>query len=119
MNIVTILWSLAAGACLLLAVVQLLVWAHDRRARANLWLALLAVSVVAIAAGAVRRNATHEARVGGGIQVDLGPGRGVGLVHVGTGEIAGSGLHRARGVAACAATITTQQRPHGGLERGG
>ncbi len=51
MNPVSIIWPMIAGACLVLAVVQLLVRLHDRNARANLWLALLSLAITGIAAG--------------------------------------------------------------------
>lgn len=51
MNPVSILWAMVAGACVALAVVQLLVRLHDGNARPNLWLALLALAVTSIAAG--------------------------------------------------------------------
>ncbi|RYD43488.1 MAG: hypothetical protein EOP83_31780, partial [Verrucomicrobiaceae bacterium] len=40
-----------AGACLVLAAVQLLVRLHDRNAQANLWLALLSLAIACIAVG--------------------------------------------------------------------
>jgi two-component system sensor kinase FixL len=51
MNPVVVLWPMIAGACLVLAVVQLLVRLHDRNAQANLWLALLALSITGICLG--------------------------------------------------------------------
>ncbi|MCW1924733.1 PAS domain S-box protein [Luteolibacter arcticus] len=51
MNPVSILWPMIAGACVVLAVVQLLLRLHDRNAQANLWLALLALAVAGIAVG--------------------------------------------------------------------
>jgi two-component system sensor kinase FixL len=48
MNPVSVIWPMIAGACLLLAAVQLLVRLHDRNAQANLWLALLSVAVAGI-----------------------------------------------------------------------
>ena len=50
MNYVTILWSVAAAAALLLAIMHWLVWLLDRQARPNLAFAIVAFSVVAIAA---------------------------------------------------------------------
>ncbi len=49
MSWVTVLWSLAAGACLTLAAMHLLAWCWDRKLRANLWLAGTALSVAVIA----------------------------------------------------------------------
>jgi two-component system sensor kinase FixL len=51
MNPVAVIWPMIAGACLVLAVVQLLVRLHDRNAQANLWLALLALSITGICLG--------------------------------------------------------------------
>ena len=50
MNYVTILWSVAAAAALLLAIVHGLVWLFDRQARANLAFSIVALSVVGMAA---------------------------------------------------------------------
>ncbi|MEK7952411.1 PAS domain-containing sensor histidine kinase [Luteolibacter soli] len=50
MNAVSILWPMIAGACLVLAAVQLLVRLHDKNAQANLWLALLSLAITGIAA---------------------------------------------------------------------
>jgi PAS domain S-box-containing protein len=50
MNWVTVIWSMGGGACLTLALMQLVVWWKDRTARANLVLSVMAVSVAAIAA---------------------------------------------------------------------
>jgi PAS domain S-box-containing protein len=49
MSYVTILWSMAAAAALLLGVVHALIWVNDRRARSGLAFALLAFSVAAVA----------------------------------------------------------------------
>ena len=49
MNWVTIIWSMSAGVSLTLGVIHLLVWFQDRRAWANLWFAVMAVSVAAFA----------------------------------------------------------------------
>lgn len=51
MSPVSILWPMIAGACLVLAAVQLLVRLHDRNAQANLWLALLSLAIAGIAMG--------------------------------------------------------------------
>ena len=50
MSYVTILWSMAAAAALLLGVVHALVWANDRQSRSSLAFSFLALSVVAVAA---------------------------------------------------------------------
>src|SRR6187401_35975 len=47
MSYVTILWSVAAAAALLLGLVQTFVWALDRRAWGNLAFAIIAFSVAA------------------------------------------------------------------------
>jgi len=49
MSWVTIIWSMAAAACLTLAGVHLVVWARDRRARVNLLFAVTATLVAAFA----------------------------------------------------------------------
>ena len=49
MSWVTVIWSLAAGACLTLGVVHLLVWCWDRALRASLWFAGVALSVAVFA----------------------------------------------------------------------
>lgn len=49
MNLITILWSMAAAASLTLAIVHLLVWAFDRTARANLLFSIIALAVAAMA----------------------------------------------------------------------
>lgn len=49
MNYVIILWSGAAAAAFMLALVHALVWAYDRQARASAALAIVALSVVGIA----------------------------------------------------------------------
>lgn len=50
MSYVTIVWSIAGAAALLLGIVHALVWVHDRQAHANLTFTLVAVSLVGIAA---------------------------------------------------------------------
>jgi len=49
MSYVTILWSVAGACALLLGSVHALVWMMDRRARANLYFSIVALSVVGIA----------------------------------------------------------------------
>lgn len=49
MNWPTVIWSMAAGACLTLGVVHLLVWCWDRFLRANLWFAGMAFSIALVA----------------------------------------------------------------------
>lgn len=49
MSWITVIWSAAAGACLTLAVVHLLVWCWDRSLRASLWFAGVAFAVAAMA----------------------------------------------------------------------
>src|SRR4051794_14405972 len=49
MNLIAVVWSMAAGAALTLAVVHLLVWAFDRTARANLMFSIIALAVAGMA----------------------------------------------------------------------
>ena len=49
MNWVTVIWSIGGGACLTLALMQLVVWWKDREARASLVFAVMAVAVAALA----------------------------------------------------------------------
>src|SRR5215813_1446010 len=50
MSWVTVIWSIGAGACLMLAFLQFIVWWKDRAARANLVFAVGAVAVAIFAA---------------------------------------------------------------------
>ena len=50
MNWVTAIWYLGSGACLTLALIQLVVWWNDRTARANLLFSVMAIAVAALAA---------------------------------------------------------------------
>ena len=50
MSWVTVIWLVGGGACLTLALIQILVWWKDRTARANLAFAALAISVAACGA---------------------------------------------------------------------
>lgn len=60
MSWVTVIWSVAAGACLTLGVVHLLVWCWDRSLRASLWFAgvAFAVAVMAVIEGSLMRAGT-------------------------------------------------------------
>lgn len=49
MNIVAIIWSMVAAACLTLAAINLLVWLKRRTARANLLIALMAAATACVA----------------------------------------------------------------------
>ena len=49
MNLITVLWSMAAAAALTLALVHLLVWAFDRTAGPNLTFSLIALAVAGMA----------------------------------------------------------------------
>jgi PAS domain S-box-containing protein len=49
MSLVTVVWSISAGACLTLAFLQFIVWWKDRAARANLVFAVGAVAVAVFA----------------------------------------------------------------------
>src|SRR6266705_1484060 len=50
MSWVTIIWSMGGGACLTLALMQVVVWWKDRKARANLVFSVMAIAVAAFAA---------------------------------------------------------------------
>ena len=50
MSLVTIIWSVAAGAALVLGLVHALVWGYDRRARGNL---AFAIAALGLAVGAI------------------------------------------------------------------
>ena len=50
MSWVTVIWSISAGACLTLALLQFIVWWKDRSARANLVFSVGAVAVAVFAA---------------------------------------------------------------------
>ena len=50
MSLVTIIWSVAAGAALVLGLVHALVWGYDRRARGNL---AFAIAALGLAIGAI------------------------------------------------------------------
>jgi PAS domain S-box-containing protein len=50
MNWVTVIWSMGGGACLTLALMQVVVWWKDRGARANLIFSVMAIAVAAFAA---------------------------------------------------------------------
>src|SRR2546430_10257402 len=50
MNRVTVIWSVGSGACLTLALIQVVVWWKDRAARANLVFSAMAIAVAAFAA---------------------------------------------------------------------
>src|SRR5215471_4249403 len=49
MSWVSVVWSISAGACLMLAFLQFIVWWKDRAARANLVFAVGAVAVAVFA----------------------------------------------------------------------
>ena len=49
MSWVTVIWSIGAGACVTLALIELFVWLKDRSERASLALSVLAISVAAFA----------------------------------------------------------------------
>src|SRR5213595_2729415 len=50
MNWVTVIWSMGSGACLMLALMHLVVWWKDRTLRVNLVFAVMAIAVAAFAA---------------------------------------------------------------------
>jgi two-component system, LuxR family, sensor kinase FixL len=49
MSLITIVWSMGASACLTLAAISFLVWCRDRKARAYIFFALLAIGTAAFA----------------------------------------------------------------------
>ena len=49
MNWVTVIWSIGAGGCMTLALIELFVWLKARSERASLALSVLAISVAAFA----------------------------------------------------------------------
>jgi len=49
MSWVTVIWSIGAGACLILALIQFVVWWKDRASRANLVFSVLAIAVAIFA----------------------------------------------------------------------
>jgi len=49
MSWVTLIWSMCAGACLMLALMHLVVWGKDRTARANLVFSVMAIAVAVFA----------------------------------------------------------------------
>src|SRR5262245_65582675 len=50
MSWVTVIWSVGAGGCLTLALIQLFVWSKDRSDRASVFFSVLAISVAGFAA---------------------------------------------------------------------
>lgn len=50
MNWVTVVWSAASGACLMLALMHLVVWLRDRRSWANLCFCVMALGTIGMAA---------------------------------------------------------------------
>src|SRR6266480_879185 len=49
MNWVTVIWSMGSAACLMLALMHIVVWWKDRAARANLVFSVMAIAVAAFA----------------------------------------------------------------------
>src|SRR5881396_3648003 len=49
MNWVTMIWSMGSAACLLLALMHIVVWWKDRKERANLTFSVMAIAVAAFA----------------------------------------------------------------------
>src|SRR5207244_10009793 len=47
MNWVTVIWAMGGGACLMLALMHLVVWWKDRTARANLVFSVMAIAAAA------------------------------------------------------------------------
>src|SRR5437763_15072412 len=50
MSWVTVIWSMCGGACLMLALMHVVVWWKDRTARTNLVFSVMAIAVAAFAA---------------------------------------------------------------------
>jgi len=50
MSGITIIWSASMGACLVLALMHLLVWCRDRRSLANLFFPVIALGIIAMGA---------------------------------------------------------------------
>ena len=50
MNWVTVIWSMGSGACVVLALMHIVVWWKDRAARANLVFSVMAIAVATFAA---------------------------------------------------------------------
>src|SRR6266404_5316936 len=51
MSWITIVWSAASGACLVMALMHLLVWVRDRRSWANLCFSVTVLGVLGLAVG--------------------------------------------------------------------
>jgi PAS domain S-box-containing protein len=49
MNQVTVIWSAMSGACVMLALMHLVIWLRDRRSWANLWFSIATLGVVGLA----------------------------------------------------------------------
>lgn len=100
MSWVTVIWSAASGACLILAGMHLVVWLRDRRARASMVFALTALAVVGAGTCELRMMMSHTPEAYGlhlrelhlwGILVIAGT---IGFVHLylGTGRLWLAGL---------------------------
>ena len=48
MDWVTAIWSVMAGACLMLALMHLVIWCFDRNSWANLWFFIAVISLIAV-----------------------------------------------------------------------
>lgn len=51
MDWVTAIWSVMAGACLMLALMHLVIWCFDRNSWANLWFFIAVISLIAVMGG--------------------------------------------------------------------
>ena len=66
MDWITVIWSAAAGACLILGLTQFVVWIGKKHAWENLWLAITTISVVGlIACEVLTMNAQSPAEYAG------------------------------------------------------
>jgi two-component system, LuxR family, sensor kinase FixL len=63
MDWVTVLWSAAAGACLLMALVHGVIWCMSRRSWASLWFFVTALGVIGLMACEMICMSTEEPRV--------------------------------------------------------
>ncbi|HEY7091320.1 MAG TPA: ATP-binding protein [Tepidisphaeraceae bacterium] len=65
MNWVTVIWSMAASACLTLALIHFVIWIKDRASPVHLLFALSALSVAGVAAGELRMMLSSSPEVFG------------------------------------------------------
>lgn len=95
MSLVTILWSTASGACLMLALMHLLVWARDRRSWANLCFSITVLGAVGLSVCemiTMRAASPHSFGMGmrwAHVAISLVTAGSLGFVHFyfGTGKV--------------------------------